>query len=522
MPDQHALKLADLPANSKKTVTLGETKILLVRTDDTSTGQPTLFAVEAECPHAKAPLEKGAVCNGRLVCPWHTGTFELATGTLLEPPPLRDLKRYPIRLAGEDLFVDSTPIPTEKPTPSGHEKHLVFAGGGTATAAALAYLRDQSFAGTITVIEPISEEPVDRTQLTKMSLAGKKPLETLPIFSPPGQEGPDSLDSLDLVRMQGTVAQLHREDRSVTLDSGEVVPYDGLLLATGGTPKRLEVPGADLPNVFTIRHPEDLRRMEPLLQPGARVALIGDSFIAFEAASALHQRGLHTTVLAQSKLPFSNKFGPDVATAINELHRANGVHIHTEASVSAITPVSVTLSSGAEIPSDLVIIAIGVQPVTDYASDLPSGKKGGFAVGRNLRLAPNLWCAGDIASVDGTRIEHWRLAEQHGRTAAEAMFAYATGNAHGPATPFTGVPFFWTFHFGKRFSYAGHADTWDQIVFHGDPKSLNFLAFYIMDRTVAAVLGCGRDTAIASLMEPLRNPLTPEQAQAITKAAVAA
>ncbi len=516
MPEQLALTFADLPPNTKKTVTLADTKILLVRTDDTPTGHPTLFAVEAECPHAKAPLEKGAVCNGRLVCPWHTGTFELVTGALLEPPPLRDLKRYPIRLDGTNILVDPVPIPTEKPTPTGHEKHLVFSGAGAATAAALAYLRDQAFAGTVTVIDPISEEPVDRTQLSKMSLTGKKPLDTLPIFSPPGQESPDSLDTLDLIRMQGSVTNLNREDRTLTLDTGETVPYDALLLATGGRPKRPDLPGAELPHVFTIRHPDDLRRMEPLLTPSTRVALVGDSFIAFEAAGALIQRGLHVTVLANSKQPFEKKFGPAVAQALIDLHRSNGTKLHTEVEVTAISPAAVSLSTGSDIPADLVILAIGVEPITDYAPDLPTGPKGGFAVGRNLRLAPNLWCAGDIASVDNTRIEHWRLAEQHGRTAAEAMFAYVTGNAHGPATPFTGVPFFWTFHFGKRLGYAGHADTWDTIHIEGDPGTLNFLAFYIKNTAVAAVLGCARDTAIAALMEPLRNPLTLEQAQAIT------
>ena len=98
------------------------------------------------------------------------------------------------------------------------------------------------------------------------------------------------------------------------------------------------------------------------------------------------------------------------------------------------------------------------------------------------------------------------------------MYAYATGNAHGPATPFSGVPFFWTFHFGKRLGYAGHADTWDQIALEGDPNALNFLAYYVKDDTVAAILGCGRDTALAALMEPLREPLTLEQARAITAA----
>lgn len=519
MSHQLALSLADLPANTKRTVTLGETKILIVRTDDSPAGSPTLFALEAECPHAKAPLEKGAVCNGRLVCPWHAGTFALETGALLEAPPLRDLKRYALRLEGDSIFIDPTPVPTEKPTEAGHGKHLVFAGGGTATAAALAYLRDQGFAGKVTVIEPFAEEPVDRTQLTKMSLAGKKPLDTLPIFSPPGQEGPDSLDALDLERVQATVSRLRREDRSLVLSNGATLGYDGLLLATGGRPKRPSIEGSDGPNTFTIRHPDDLRRMEPRLTPGARVAIVGDSFIAFEAASALTQRGLHVTVIAKSQQPFAKKFGPAVAEGLLALHRANGVHLHTETEVIAVTPVAVTLGFGSEIPADLVLFAIGVEPVTDYAPDLPAGRKGGFEVGRNLRLAPNLWCAGDIASVDGTRIEHWRLAEQHGRTAAEAMFAYATGNAHGPAYPFTGVPFFWTFQFGKRLGYAGHADKWDDLVIDGDPKALDFIAFYLQEGQVAAVLGCGRDTAMAALMEPLREPLTLRRAQAIVQTA---
>lgn len=521
MPEQPVLTLTDLPANTKKAVTLGETEILVVRTDDAPDGSPTLFAVEAKCPHAKAPLEKGAVCNGRLVCPWHTGTFALATGALVEPPPLRDLQRFPVRVEGERILVDPSPIATEPPSPAGQGRHLVFAGAGAATAAALAYLRDAGFAGDITVIDPVGEEPVDRTQLTKMSLAGQKPLDTLPIFSPAGQDSPDSLVPLNIRRVTAAVQHLHAEDRSLELTDGASVTYDALLLATGGLPRRLSVEGADLPHVFTIRHPEDLRRMEPYARAGARVAILGDSFIAFEAASALLGKGLHVSVIARSGTPFANKFGDEVADALVELHRANGTNLHTNAEVAAISPVAVTLGTGAEIPADLVIVAIGVHPITEYSSGLPSGEKGGFAVGRNLRLTPTLWCAGDIASVDGTRIEHWRLAEQHGRTAAAAMFAYATGNAHGPAFPFTGVPFFWTFHFGKRLGYAGHADTWDQIVLEGDPGSMNFLAFYLKNGQVAAVLGCGRDTAIAALMEPLRDPLTLQEAQAITAAAAA-
>lgn len=517
MAEQHALSLAALPANTKKTVTLGETKILLVRTEDRVDGEPALYALEAECPHAKGPLEKGAVCNGRLVCPWHTGTFALDTGALLEPPPLRDLKRYAVRLEGDAILVDPNPIIPEPPPQIAADKHLVFAGGGAATAAALCFLRDQGFAGKLTVIEPEADEPVDRTQLSKNSLTGKVPLDTLPLLQDPKDAAEPAPPAFEHV--QAIVTSLHREDRNLMLSNGTTVSYDALLLATGGVPKCLQVPGAELPHVFTIRHIADLRRMQPYLGAGMRAVLIGDSFIAFEAASALRQRGLQVTVIARSKLPFAKKFGAAVAEGLMALHRSHGVNLHTETEVTAISPVGVTVGSGAEIPADLVITAIGVEPTIAYAPDLPQGERGGFAVGRNLRLAPNIWTAGDIASVDGTRIEHWRLAQQHGRTAAEAMVACVSDNAHGPAYPFTGVPLFWTFHFGKRLNYAGHADTWDSIEIEGDPHKLDFLAYYVKDNEVSAVLGCGHDTKIAALMEPLREPLTLEQARAAITAA---
>ena len=273
MPFQHALSIADLLPNSKKAVTLPsddgtETKILLVRTEDDLSDTPTIFAVEAECPHAKAPLEKGAVCNGRLVCPWHTGTFALETGAVLEPPPLRDLKRYAFRLEGDEILVDPKPLEVQKPVPVAQDKHLVFAGGGAATAAALCYLRDQGFGGRLSVIEPEGDEPVDRTQLTKMSLAGKVPLEKLPLLhqaQDPAEPQPPAFE-----RIAGRVEALHRENKSLTVSDGQTVTYDALLLATGGVPRRLQVPGAELPQVFTIRHTADLRRMEPYFGEGKR------------------------------------------------------------------------------------------------------------------------------------------------------------------------------------------------------------------------------------------------------------
>lgn len=531
MPEQPALKLADLPVGSKKTVTVDDTKILLVRTEDLPSGQPALFALEAECPHAGAPLEKGAVCNGRLVCPFHAGTFALDTGALLEPPPLRDLKRYPVRLSGDDIFVDPMPTPSRRPVPGGAGKHLVFAGAGAATAAALAFLRDANFAGTVTVLDPVIDEPIDRTQLTKAALTGKKPLDKLPIFSQPGQatEGREPLEPLKLQRLKAHLTAFDPETRTFTVGE-RTETFDALMLATGGVPKTLDLPGAELAHVFTIRHSEDLRRLEPLLGgegegKGKHAVLIGDSFIAFEAASALKQRGLEVTILAQSESPFAKKFGPVVAQALVNLHKTKGVTVLHNTEAAAITGKDVELkdvhgtSKGDRLPADIVITAIGVEPAVgflDTAPNIKRGEKGGIAIGRDLQVAPGVWAAGDIASVDGTRIEHWRLAEQHGRTAAKAMLAAVTENDQ--AEPFNGVPLFWTTHFGKRFNYAGHAEKWDRIEYAGDPMQLDFMAFYLKDDNVAAVLECGRDTAMAALMEPLRQPLSLEEARRLTSA----
>ncbi len=532
MPEQPALKLADLPIGGKKTVTLDGTEILLVRTEDLPGGRPTIFALEAKCPHAGAPLEKGAVCNGRLICPFHAGTFALETGTLLEPPPLRDLKRYAVRLAGDDLLVDPTPLSRPTPAPVAAGKHLVFAGAGAATASALAFLRDAGFAGTVTVLDPEMDEPIDRTQLTKASLAGKKPVDTLPLFFLPGQakpaeggqtEGREPLEPLKIQRLKAHLTALDPEAGTFTVGGSRTEPFDALLLATGSLPKRPDLPGADLPHVFTIRHSADLRRMEPLLGEGKRAVLIGDSFIAFEAASALKQRGLEVTLLAQSALPFAKKFGPVVAEAMNHLHKTKGVTILPNTETVAITEKDVEFkdvqgaAQGDRLPADVVILAIGVTPVVDYAPDLPHAEKGGFLLEPDLRAARNVWAAGDIASVNGTRIEHWRLAEQHGRAAAQAMLAAVSGGKE--AEPFAGVPLFWTAHFGKRFNYAGHADSWDRIAYDGDPMQLDFLAYFVKDEKIAAVLECGRDTALAALMEPLREPLSLEQAQRLTASA---
>jgi NADPH-dependent 2,4-dienoyl-CoA reductase/sulfur reductase-like enzyme len=148
-----------------------------------------------------------------------------------------------------------------------------------------------------------------------------------------------------------------------------------------------------------------------------------------------------------------------------------------------------------------VIEGVGVQPELGFAHDLPLAPNGGgIAADESLCALEHVWVAGDIANVNGTRIEHWRLAQQHGQIAALSML--------GRDAKYDGVPFFWTFHFGKRLGYLGHANQWDEIVTEGDIRALAFVNLYVKDAVVKAVLTCGQDSKTALLAEMMRTQPT--------------
>jgi NADPH-dependent 2,4-dienoyl-CoA reductase/sulfur reductase-like enzyme/nitrite reductase/ring-hydroxylating ferredoxin subunit len=491
MAEMRVLDVGELPLGTKKVVTLGETAILLIHHDD------GICAVQAKCPHAGAPLEKGAICNGHLVCPWHMGTFALATGKvgeLLEPPPMEPLKTYPLRIDGHDMFVDSEPIPqVPEAKASAQTPVFLLVGAGAAGAMAARTLRLAGFTGRIVAVDPVAGEPVDRTQLTKNALAGKMPLEKTAL---------GTLEKDGVERITGSVTHLSAAKSEVTLNSGETLAFDGALVATGGTPKRLDIPGAE--QAFTIRHTADVKKLLEAAEGNKKIVVLGTSFIGLEAASALTQKGFEVTVVGKEKLPFAKKFGDEAAIAIKGLHLSKGTKFRLGVEILRIEDEQVVVSQDGKevaVPADLVVMGVGVSPELGFAHDLPLAEKGGgIAVDSTLLAAGKVWVGGDIASVEGTRIEHWRLAEQHGQLAAHAML--------GHAARYDGVPFFWTTHFGKRFGYLGHAQDWDEIVTDGDVAALTFFAFYVKAGKVEAVLSCGRDTENALLAEVMRSKPT--------------
>ena len=483
---------------------IGDTHLVLIREGE------TVRALQGNCPHAGAKLEGGNLCAGHLVCPWHMATFRIDDGALLAPPALSSLARFATRIEAGRILVELTAEPVPMPSPSREPAKVVIVGSGAGAAAAAVGLRDAGYSGVLTMIGPDEAEPIDRTQLTKMALSGQKKLDALGLFAPA------RVEQLDITRVLAHVQTIDMKARSVTTDEGEVYAFDRCIVATGSQAVRPDFAGADDPRVFTIRSKADVEKLREHMTAGAQAVVLGTSFIGLEAASALRAAGVAVTVIGKSKAPFLDLFGPRIAAAIQNLHEKNDVKFVLGGEVRAIEPqenrLDVVLSSGTRIAAHFAIAGYGVTPNIALFGDVAQAEDGGIAVDRMLQVQEGVFAIGDIASVPGAdgkrlRIEHWRVAEQHGLHAAK--------NALGAGEAFTGVPFFWTQQHGKRLVYIGHASEWDDVTIDGDPDAMQFIAWYIKDEKVAAALLCGKEHASTVLIDAMSESLTLAGARAM-------
>jgi NADPH-dependent 2,4-dienoyl-CoA reductase/sulfur reductase-like enzyme len=246
--------------------------------------------------------------------------------------------------------------------------------------------------------------------------------------------------------------------------------------------------------------------------------ILGSSFIGLETASSLRKRGTQVTVVSPETIPFAKQFGERAGTMFRELHERNGVVFHLGATVASLEGEEgnvheVMLESGEHVAADLVLLGTGVAPATGFVEGLPLQKDGGVIVNAGMQAAPYLYAAGDIAvfplheDQEPVRIEHWRVAQQHARIAAENMC--------GARHRYVGVPYFWTYHFGKRFEYLGHASEWDDIVIDGELDRQKFVALYVKEEKVVAVLACERESQTAQLIDAMGSGLSRADAMKI-------
>ncbi|WPN57795.1 FAD-dependent oxidoreductase [Pseudomonas sp. P9_31] len=494
-------RFADVPLDRGLEVRIDKMKIVLLRVGD------QLRAYQGKCPHAGAPLAKGALCEGRLICPWHKAAYRLEDGALFEPPSLDSLRRYPLEVRDDEVWVDDQPMPSPSTPPVDDKRTFAIIGAGAAGTACAAALREKGFGGRVLLIDREPEAGYDRTVLSKFVIAGEMPPDEVPPL-----RDEDFYREQRIERINSDVLGLDTPNRTLRLADGQSLSYDAAVIATGGIPKSLSLPGTDLPQVFVLRSKAQAQQILKTAKPGQRAVIVGDSFIGLESASSLRQYGLDVTVLARHAIPFKAQFGDAVGKAIRALHEANGVVFHTDGEAAKIEGTgkveAVLLDNGQRIAADLVLVGIGVTPATAPFADLPKEKDQSLKVDGGMRVTDGLWAVGDIATfpLNGQpqRIEHWRLAQQQARIAAANML--------GGDERYLDVPYFWTWHFGKNYDYLGHAEAWDEVEFKGDPEHPPFIGLFGKNGVVAAAVACDQERAMAMLAERMKQPLSVDEA----------
>jgi NADPH-dependent 2,4-dienoyl-CoA reductase/sulfur reductase-like enzyme/nitrite reductase/ring-hydroxylating ferredoxin subunit len=484
------IAVADL-VDGKLVGHVGDEAVLLVRSG------AEVFAVAAHCTHYHGPLADGIVVDDTVRCPWHHGCFSLRTGEALRAPPLSPLDCWNVEQRDGRIFVSKKreAAATRVSLPPDAPRRIVIVGGGAAGFAAAEMLRRLDFGGSIVMASNDTAPPVDRPNLSKDYLAGTAPEDWLPLR-------PDDFyaaQSIDL-RLATEVIGIDVQARQVMVIGGGNLTYDRLLLATGAEPVRLPIPGADPPNVHTLRTLTDCRAIIADAGDARSVVIIGASFIGLEAAAALRTRGLEVHVVAPEARPMERVLGPQMGDFIRALHEEHGVVFHLQDTVTAMDGKRATLKSGATLPADLVVVGVGVRPRLALAEQAGLAIDRGVTVDRYLQTsAPGVFAAGDIArwpdpySGENLRVEHWVVAERQGQVAAHNML--------GLNEPFDAVPFFWSQHYDVPINYVGHAERWDEIAIEGDIAAKDCMLRYRRNGKTLAAASIFRD--VESLKEEL-------------------
>ncbi|WER49396.1 FAD-dependent oxidoreductase [Cupriavidus sp. WKF15] len=450
-----------------------------------------LFAVGATCTHYGAPLATGLLVGDTIRCPWHHACFSLRTGQAVRPPALDSLKRWRVErrdgqaIVGEEVQAARPPALAAAQMP----ESVVIIGGGAAGNAAALTLRREGYEGPVTLLSADTSLPYDRPNLSKDYLAGTAQADWLPLRSP-GYYADHHIDA----RCDQRVVRIEPAAKTVTLANGSQIGYGALLLATGAEPVRLTVPGASLPHVFVLRSLADCEAVIARLGTVRQCVVVGASFIGLEVAASLRTRGLEVHVVAPEARPMERVLGAELGDMVKALHESHGVRFHLGATVTEIRSDRVTLSTGTELPADLVVTGVGVRPDVALAQDAGLTMDRGAVVDEYLRTsAPAIYAAGDIArwpdpgTGERIRVEHWVVAERQGVVAAQNML--------GQQQRFAAVPFFWSQHYDIAINYVGHAERWDRIDIDGDPGSHDCMVTYWRGNQRLAVATVGRDLA---------------------------
>ncbi|CAG9791354.1 unnamed protein product [Diatraea saccharalis] len=521
----------DLKDNEMKVFEVGESgKVLLIKQ------KGEFSAVGTKCTHYGAPLVSGALGDGRVRCPWHGACFNIKTGDIEDFPGFDSLPCYQVTVSEKGEVKVRAKISDLKSNKRIKDiggaaavcegASVVIVGGGPSGATCAETLRSEGYQGRITVVSKEPYLPYDRTKVSKIGAISN--IENLQARSQEYYQNAkiDILRNIDATKVEP-------QEKLVHLSDGTKLRYSALYLATGSQPRKPDIPGINLQNIFTVRDYDDNKNILNTIgeNKDKDVVVLGLSFIGLETASSCNEKAKSMTVVGKDFAPLGQIFGREIGQSLTKLYEEKGVKFQFETTISKCIGEngmikSVELDNGTTLPADILILGVGTTFYTNFLRDsgielLPNG-----AVNVNDRLETNIkniYAGGDIANAPvfahnnkPMSIGHIGLSQYHGRIAAL--------NILRKDIQLKTVPYFWTTVFGKSIRYTGCGKAASTLV-DGDVDSLKFVIFFFDESDkVIAVASCMRDPVVSQFAEFLyqgktlhRKDLKPDDLYAWTK-----
>ena len=375
-------------------------------------------------------------------------------------------------------------------------RRYVIVGGGVGAAAAAQALRERGFDGAMVLIGEESDVPYERPPLSKEYLRGEQGREALPVHDEAWYRDHD----VDL-RLGVRATELDPDGPAVTLEDGERLDADAVLLATGGRPRRMPGPPSD--RVLYLRRVADADRIRHVIRSG-RLVVVGAGFIGAEVAASARVGGAEVTVLEKNHVPLGRAIGEEMGRIYAGIHRDRGVDLRTEDGVAAVeeTPggVVVRTERGDAIEAGAVLVGIGIEPNVELASAAGLEVANGVAVDERCETsAPGVFACGDVADHQHPTFGR-RIRVEHFDNALK-MGTYVGGAMLGDLAPFTDPHWFWSDQYEVNLQYAGFAYAWDQVVVRGSMEDLDGVAFYLHEGVLLGALGLNRGRDVRRAMK---------------------
>ncbi len=385
---------------------------------------------------------------------------------------------------------------------------FVIVGAGVAGGTAAATLREEGFDGDVVLIGAEDVPPYERPPLSKEYLRGET---NDPLYiRDPGFYEEHTIDARFGVRAE----HVNVTDRVVELEGGERVAFDQAVIATGSRNRRPPIEGLELENVFDLRFLPNSDAIREAAKNGSKAVMVGMGFIGAEVAASLRQLGLDVTVVEFFGTPLERVLGSTIGGAIEALHRDHGVEMFFRDGAERFEGdgrfEAMVTKEGRRIEGDFAVVGVGVEPVTDVATDaLPVDN--GIPVDPTLRTAAEgVWAIGDVARHDHPvfgpiRVEHFDNGMKMGEHVAR--------NLLGANAVFDDAHWFWSDQYDAEIQMSGFATEWDDMIVRGSIEDRSFSAFLLKDGRLLSTFSMNRKFDVRRSMPLIATRAHPERAK---------